>query len=156
MALDHSVIIDRFEAILTAVSTPTFLAVIPGEPLGLPLGGPYTAFWYLGRGMGTRSGEMSLSNALITERWHIECWWPREPERATFERWENDISDADQAIQMAIRGDSQLSGQCSDLWLSDSAIGYKSFPLGAQPNNLYRSLSFTVHLEDLEGEAIAP
>lgn len=155
MALDHAAIIDRFEAILGGVTTPVFEAVIPGEPLGLPLGGPYAAFWYLGRGAGTRSGEMSLSNVMVTEQWHVECWWLREPERATFERWENDISDADQAIQTAIRGDSQLSGECSDLWVSDSSVGYKSFPLGAQPNALYRSLNFTVHIEDLEGEAIA-
>jgi hypothetical protein len=155
MSIDHSAVIDRFEAILTANITPVFAAVFPGEPLGLPLGGPYAAFWYLGRGIGTRSGEMSMGNAMITESWSFACWWPREPERATLERWENDISDADQAIQTAIRGDSQLSGLCSDLWVDGSSVGYRSFPLGSQPKSLYRALTFTVHIEDLEGEAIA-
>lgn len=156
MAIDHDTVTTRLGAILQGIATPSFNAVYPGEPLGLPVGDRYAAFWYLGRGIGTRSGESTLSNAMITEQWHIECWWLRQPERASFEAWEVEIADADQGIQTAIRADSQLGGACSDSWVTDSNVGYKSFPLGPQPNALYRSLAMQLNLEDLEGEAINP
>lgn len=156
MAIDHQAIADRIQAILEANTTPQFLAVFCGEPLGLPLGGPFAAFWYLGRQpqIGTLRGQIN-----VTERWAIACWWPRQPERATLEAWEVSIADADQALQTAFRADSQLNAASTTatsrfIDLTDSTVDYRSFPLGAQPGALYRGLNFEILLNNPEGEAI--
>lgn len=151
MAIDHTDIADRIQAILEANTTPQFLAVFCGEPLGLPLGGPYAAFWYLGR----TEDEKTLGNVMPTERWQVTCWWNRQPERSTLEAWEVGIADADTALRTAFRGDSTLNGESTDLDITGSSVDYRAFPLGQQPAALYRGLSFELLILDLEGEAIS-
>lgn len=149
MTIDHSDVLDRIEAILVANSTPQFQKVIVGEPLGLPLGGPHAAVWYLGREL----DGMTLGNAMIVERYQVMCFWPRRPELATLETFENEIADADQALATAFRADSTLNGESTDLSITDSRVDYGVFPSG---NTIYRSLEFELRVLDLEGEAIAP
>lgn len=153
MTLTHATLIDRIEAILVANTSPVFLQVFPGEPLGLPVGGPYAAFWYLGRevSIGSLRGQID-----VTERYQVTCWWPRQPERATLEAFENEIADADQSLHTAFRADSSLNAASATptstfAVVTNSAVSYVVFPGSTL---VYRALEFELHVNDREGESI--
>lgn len=158
MPLNHAAIVNRIEAIMSGVqkgNSPLFKHVYPGEPLGLPVGGPYAAFWYLGRvpKFGNVRGDIE-----VYERYQIACYWPRQPEPSTLEAFENEIADADQALQTAFRADSTLSNGSGPPYqssptidITDSAVAYGGFP-ATRGAAIYRSLEFELHVLDREGE----
>lgn len=151
MTLNHTDLIDRIQTILE--STERFVQVFPGEPLGLPQGGPYAAFWYLGRevSIGSLRGQID-----VTERYQVTCWWPRQAERTTLEPFENQIADTDQALHVAFRADSSLNAASATATstfavVTNSAVSYGVFP---GSNLIYRALEFELHVNDREGESI--
>ena len=156
---DRAGIVNRIQAILVAAtkidgSTAMFLQVFPGEPLGLPVGGPYVAFWYLGDSP-PPEGLQTIGNVMLHERFQVMAFWPRQVERGTMETLENEIWDANRRLKADFRGDSQLNALVTDLDITDSVVGFGGFPLDGRAA-IYRTLEFELQIRDLEGESIAP
>lgn len=162
---DWTTIFDAIETELTAVlntaGAPAFLEVIQGEPIGLPLGGPYCCFWYLGRTKAsTAPAEETYGNVMYAGRIQIACLWPMQAERETLGAWEADIATIDTSIRRAFRANSVINSNLTDLKILDSQLGYGDLPQSqAAPNtsgrSLYRVLQLELRLDNLEGEAIA-
>jgi hypothetical protein len=149
MALVHT---DIVSAIRTILATTFTEGVFSGPPKGLPPGGPYGTFWYLGR-TDPPTGRETWGNVMLVSRWQVACIWPRYPERTTHDVLEAVIADAEQALRTAFRGDSTLNGKTTDLKITDSEVDLVSPE--TNPNSLFRSVAFELQLIDLEGEAIA-
>jgi hypothetical protein len=144
---------DEIAAVLNSDGVVAFQQVFQGEPLGLPIGGPYAAFWYMGR-TDAREGRQTLGNIMYAARIQIACFWPIQPERATQALLEADIATVDTSIRRALRANSAINSNLTDLDITDSLVDYGGFP--ATANQIYRVLMFELHLDNLEGEAIVP
>lgn len=151
---------EELELVQNSAGAPAFAQVIPGEPIGLPLGGPYCCFWYLGR-TDAREGRMTLGNVMYAARWQVMCLWPIQVERATLADWEADIATVDTNIRRRFRANSTINSTVTDLDILDSQLDYGELPGGRNPDGgvalfLYRVLQMEVRLDNLEGEEIAP
>ena len=142
----------ELSAVLNTAGTVAFADVLQGEPRGLPLGGPYACFWYSGR-EDSRSGRQTLGNIMYTARIQIACFWPVQSERSTHAAFEADIVTVDTNIRRALRANSAINSNLTDLGISDSTLDSGGFPQGTA--QLYRALTFELRLENLEGEAIS-
>lgn len=142
----------ELEAVLNTAGSVAFVDVFQGEPLGLPLGGPYACFWYMGR-EDSRAGRQTLGNVMYAARIQIACFWPIQPDRATQGPLEADIVTVDTNIRRALRANSIINSKLTDLDITDSSLDFGGFPQGT--NQLYRVLQMELRLENLEGEAIA-
>ncbi len=147
-----------FDAIDTELSdvtdqdgNPAFVDIIQGEPLGLPLGGPYCCFWYLGR-VDSRAGRQTLGNIMYAARVQVAAYWPIQ-DRTTLASFEANIATVDTSIRRAFRANSIINSNLTDLDISDSDVSYGGFPTGTQ--QMYRALMFELRFDNLEGEPIA-
>lgn len=149
----------ELEAVTNTAGGPAFADVIQGEPIGLPLGGPYACFWYLGRT--DASGGATFGNIMYAARIQIMCLWPMRAERETLGAWEADIATIDTSIRRRFRANSVINSNLTDLDILDSQVSYGDLPSsqaapGTSARNLYRVLQMELRLDNLEGEAIAP
>lgn len=151
---------DELEAVLNAAGATAFAQVFMGEPIGLPLGGPYACAWYLGRTLATTAAGAyeTHGNVMYASRIQIACLWPMQAERATLESWEADIATIDTNIRRAFHANRTINSNVTDLRIQDSDNGYGDLP-GAGGNGnqrfLYRVLQMELRLDNLEGEAIS-
>ena len=125
--LDWPTIMTAIQAELAAVvntaGAPAFGEnVIAGEPIGLPLGGPYACFWYLGReNARTANGApASYGNVMYAARIQVMCLWPRQ-DRATLAAWEADIATIDTNIRRRFRANSTTSTASQTMWFWQTA-----------------------------------
>ena len=155
--LDWNTILSAIENELRGVTNANgdlaFVDVIPGKPLGLPLGGPYACFWYEGR-IPSREGEMSMGNVMYAARIPIQCFWLRQAERSTLLALEADIATVDTGIRRAFRANSTINSTVTDLTITDTERDNGVFA-GSQNQTVYESIAFELRLDNLEGEAIS-
>ena len=145
---------DELEAVQDTAGGQAF-TVIQGEPIGLPLGGPYACFWYLGRTDATE-GRQTLGNIMYAARIQILCLWPVQPERATIGERDADIATIDTSIRRQFRANSVINSNRTDLDILESDVSYGDLPIGTGGGRaLYRVLQMELRLDNLEGEAIA-
>jgi hypothetical protein len=146
----------ELEAEINDLGAQRFVKVFPGEPLGLPPGGPYACFWYAGRTPPRHAAGFSqvLGQIMYAARIHVACFWPIQPERLSGSEWESDIAGADTSIRRRFRGNSTINNNLTDLDIDDSTVSYGGFPSGQQ--QLYRALEFDLYLDNLEGEPRTP
>lgn len=154
--MNASVAIARIKAILAATDRTTdFKRVFAGEPLGLPLSGPYAAFWLTGE---SRKGK-TLGNVMVRTNVRVRLYWELVGEDTVREAVEQEIWTAMREVQAAFRADSLLNATSdaaiADLEIGNADAGYmeQSSPTGV--NAWYRTLTFDLEIEDLEAEAIA-
>ncbi len=139
-------VLDAIATHLNAVTTPTFQHVIRAEPLSVPAS-PAVGFWYAG----DSTLFESLGDVSIEERFIIRALWRIEEASQVRESVELEVWNANRAIQTALRGDSQLGGNCTDLKLAEATVGYVQIG-GA----VFRALTIPVAVWVYESEAIAP
>ena len=155
--LDWTTILAAIENELRGVTNANgdlaFIDVIPGKPLGLPLGGPYACFWYEGR-EDSLAGQETYGNVMYAARIPIQCFWPRQAERSTLLALEADIATVDTGIRRAFRANSTINSNLTDLKISDSERDNGVFAASGN-QTVYESLVFELKLDNLEGEAIA-
>lgn len=160
---DWPAIFDAIEAELVAIQNSAgqaaFQQVIIGEPAGLPLQQkPIACAWYLGRTAPTfADSDRTFLNMMYAARVQIMVLWPIQIERVTLESWEADIATIDTNIRRALRSNSVLGGECTDLDILDSDVTYGELPRPTPPGQaqvwgLYRVLSMELRLDNLEGE----
>lgn len=156
--LDWSVIMPTIQSHLEAVTdldgVPLFRGVYEGPIIGLPLGGPYANFQYIGRMDAKSAGgnQMTLGTVMYAARIYVGCFWVRQVERATLALFDQQMAKADTDIRRAFRGDSTINSDVTDLDITDSTTSPGRFFEGPNPGVMYNALEFELHLDNLEGE----
>lgn len=148
-------------SVQNSASQTAFKDVILGEPMALPLDGPYCCVWYIGRTLANTSGgaPASLANVMYAARLQIMVLWPMQGERSKLGAWEADIATIDTGIRRALRADSTVNSSVTDLVITDSQLSYGDLPVAGATKGtfgLYRVLQMELLLDNLEGEAIEP
>jgi hypothetical protein len=112
-------VINTIDTLLGSVSTPTFAAVFRGEPLMIPTS-PVAAFWL------TQHEEdfTTLGDASTTAEFTIQCYWRMPSAQDVRESLELEVWNGIAGIKSALRGDSNLSENCTDSRPGFATTGY--------------------------------
>ena len=138
--------LDTIDTLISGVSNPSFTYVLRGEPLTIPTT-PIAAFWLTShRELFTTFGDASTACTLT-----IRCYWRQQLSPDVREDIEKEIWNAAVSIKTALRGDSQLSGNCTDSMPLDSTITIDV--LNGQP---FRTLTIPFEVEIYGEEPITP
>ena len=109
--------LDTIDSLISGVSNPSFTYVLRGEPLSVPTT-PIAAFWL------SSHTELfqTLGDASTACTFTIRCYWRQQLSPDVREDIEKEIWNAAVSIKTALRGDSNLSGNCTDSRPLDSVI----------------------------------
>ena len=138
--------LNTIDTLLATVSDPTFTAIVRGEPLSIA-GSPTAAFFLTSRASEFLTFSDASSITTITIRVYFRFQDPQDVR----ETLEEDMWDCMVNVPSALRGDSTLSGNVTDLQLGTSTTGYISIGGIA-----YRTIDFPLELEILGEVTIAP
>ena len=134
-------VLSTIDSLISGVSSPTFTAVYQGEPLQVPTT-PIAAFW-----ISSQSEDFqTLGDASTTLELMIQCYWRQQLSPNVRESIELEIYDAIVSIKTALRGDSNLSGNCTDSRPGTATVGIQV--VGGTP---FRTLSIPF-VVDVDGE----
>jgi hypothetical protein len=117
--LSRSGVLDRIDALLGTVSDPEFVSVVRGEPLSIS-GTPSVAFWVTARTV----QELTLADASSNTEITIRAYFRMQQSQDVRESLELNIWDAIVNIDTALRSDSDLAGNASDIEIGDANTGY--------------------------------
>ena len=139
-------VLSTIDSLISGVSSPTFTAVYQGEPLQVPTT-PIAAFW-----ISSQSEDFqTLGDASTTLELMIQCYWRQQLSPNVRESIELEIYDAIVSIKTALRGDSNLSGNCTDSRPGTATVGIQV--VGGTP---FRTLSIPFFVDVYGEEAISP
>lgn len=139
--------------------TSKFEAVLVGEPFSLPfqsVTGAVACTWFLGESekMGT------LGNVMVTQDWRLRLYWNLQATVEGRESIELQMWDACRLVQEAFSEDRRLRYEGVptvtrlDLGIASAEYGTTTNAEGGEVTR-YRTLTFDLHLQELEGESIA-
>ena len=137
---------DRIDALLDGVTDPDFTIVVRGEPLSISAT-PMVAFWLSSREV----SFLTFTNASTTTEMTIRAYFRMQISQDVRESTELDVWDAMVNIDSALRSDSDLNGNISDMEIGPSSTGYMEVGGVA-----YRTMDLTLTLEILDEVAITP
>ena len=139
-------VLSTIDSLISGVSSPTFTAVYQGEPLQVPTT-PIEAFW-----ISSQSEDFqTLGDASTTLELMIQCYWRQQLSPNVRESIELEIYDAIVSIKTALRGDSNLSGNCTDSRPGKATVGIQV--VGGTP---FRTLSIPFFVDVYGEETITP
>ena len=139
-------VLSTIDSLISGVSSPTFPAVYQGEPLQVPTT-PIAAFW-----ISSQSEDFqTLGDASTTLELMIQCYWRQQLSPNVRESIELEIYDAIVSIKTALRGDSNLSGNCTDSRPGTATVGIQV--VGGTP---FRTLSIPFFVDVYGEETITP
>ena len=139
-------VLSTIDSLIAVVSSPTFTAVYQGEPLQVPTT-PIAAFW-----ISSQSEDFqTLGDASTTLELMIQCYWRQQLSPNVRESIELEIYDAIVSIKTALRGDSNLSGNCTDSRPGTATVGIQV--VGGTP---FRTLSIPFFVDVYGEETITP
>ena len=144
--MSRSGVLSTIDSLISGVSSPTFTAVYQGEPLQVPTT-PIAAFW-----ISSQSEDFqTLGDASTTLELMIQCYWRQQLSPNVRESIELEIYDAIVSIKTALRGDSNLSGNCTDSRPGTATVGIQV--VGGTP---FRTLSIPFFVDVYGEETITP
>ena len=139
-------VLSTIDSLISGVSSPTFTAVYQGEPLQVPTT-PIAAFW-----ISSQSEDFqTLGDASTTLELMIRCYWRQQLSPNVRESIELEIYDAIVSIKTALRGDSNLSGNCTDSRPGTATVGIQV--VGGTP---FRTVSVPFFVDVYGEETITP
>lgn len=138
--------LDAILAHLEGLAAPRFEYVEATNPISVPPG-DRAAFVYYRGDIGLFD---TLADSSIAERLMITCLWRPGSSVQVSKAIEVEMQRANRAIQRALKGDSQLGGNATDLKLGDTEAGY--LVIG---NISLRALSIPFDVWIYEAEPIA-
>ena len=144
--MSRSGALDRIDALLGTVTDPAFSAVMRGEPMSISQT-PVLAFWLNGRSV----DFLTLADESRRVDLTIRAYFRMQVSQDVRESLELNVWDAIVNIDSALRGDSNLSGNVSDISIGGASTGYSS--IGGLA---YRTIDIPLQLEILGEVAIAP
>ena len=136
----------RIDALLSSVNDPQFAAVMRGEPLGIS-GTPLCAFWLTGR----TTTAMTLRDTITETTFTIRVYFRMQSSGDVRESIEEELWDAATNIDVALRGDADLSGNVSDSNVGNAVTGYTNIGGVA-----YRTLDIPFTVEIMGDVTITP
>lgn len=160
--INAAAVIDALVAALQGVADQNrpmggkrLLAVIAGVPVGGTDVDRAGYIWWDGED----TERETLGNVMVTHRFVIALAWVVRPSRALYAELEAEIIDTVRAVKAALRADSTLGGEVTDLKLSTAvrSTGPLAEPVvsgGSAP--VYHIVQFDVLIDDYEAEVIAP
>lgn len=111
--------ISTIDTLLSGVSDPTFRTVFRGEPMSVPET-PCVAFWFAGRDVDfTTFTDVSSLNEFT-----IRAYWRLQASTNIREDIELELWNASVSIPTALRGDSDLSGNVTDMTIGASTTAF--------------------------------
>ena len=120
--MSRSGAITTIDSLLSGVTSPTFTAVYQGQPLSIPTT-PIAAFW-----LNTHEEDFTtLTDSSTIATFLITCYWRMQPSPDVRETIEGEVWDAIVNIKSALRGDSALSGNCTDSRPGTATVGFEDF-----------------------------
>tara|TARA_B100000745_G_C20070679_1_gene365469 strand:+ start:109 stop:543 length:435 start_codon:yes stop_codon:yes gene_type:complete len=144
--LSRSGALDRIEALLDGVTDPNFIIVARGEPLSISAT-PMVAFWLSSREV----TFLTFTNASTTTEITIRVYFRMQASQDMRGTTELDVWDAMVNIDTALRSDSNLSDNISDMEIGPCNTGYMEIGGVA-----YRTMDVILTLEILDEVAITP
>ena len=139
-------VLSTIDSLISGVSAPTFTAVYQGAPVQVPTT-PIAAFW-----ISSQSEDFqTLGDASTTLELMIQCYWRQQLSPNVRESIELEIYDAIVSIKTALRGDSNLSGNCTDSRPGTATVGIQV--VGGTP---FRTLSIPFFVDVYGEETITP
>tara|TARA_R110002033_G_scaffold168217_3_gene207868 strand:- start:680 stop:1114 length:435 start_codon:yes stop_codon:yes gene_type:complete len=112
-------VLNTIDSLLGSVSNPTFTAVLRGEPLLVP-STPIVSFWLAQH----EEDFTTLGDASTIAEFTIRCYWRVPNAQDVRESLELEVWDAIASIKSALRGDSNLSDNCTDSRPGFASTGY--------------------------------
>ncbi len=144
--MSRSGAIDRIDALLGSVTNPTFGAVLRGEPMAIAQT-PTVAFWMTGREV----DFLTLNDVSSLTEFTIRAYWRLQMSRDIREDIELEVWDATVNIDGALRGDSDLAGNVSDIDIGSASTGYTDIGGVA-----YRTLDIPLSVQIMSEITITP
>jgi len=144
--MSRSGALSRIDALLASVSTPTFQYVVQGEPLSINAS-PVCAFWLSSRAVSVTT----LTQVSSLTEFTVRAYWRVQSSQDVRESIELNVWDACVNIASALRGDSNLSGNVSDLEIGTATTGYTE--IGGL---IFRTLNIPLSVEILGEVTITP
>ena len=117
--MSRSGAMDRIDALLGTVSDPTFTSVLRGEPLSIN-GTPVVAFWITSREV----DFLTLTDVSSFTEITIRAYFRMQVSQDVREDLELNIWDAIVNIDTALRGDSDLAGNVTDMEILEATTAY--------------------------------
>ena len=117
--MSRSGALDRIDVLLGTVSDPAFTAVLRGEPMAIG-GSPVCAFWVAGR----QVDFLTLSDVSSLTDITIRAYFRMQISQDIREDLELDIWDAIVNMDTALRGDSDLAGNVTDMQIGEATTGF--------------------------------
>tara|TARA_R100000808_G_scaffold8138_1_gene23153 strand:- start:1002 stop:1433 length:432 start_codon:yes stop_codon:yes gene_type:complete len=143
--MSRSGVLTTIDTLLTGV-TPAFSTVYRYELLSVPTT-PCAAFWLSEH----RELFETFTDASTNAVFNIKCYWRPQMSPDTGEDLDAEIWDVVVAIKTALRGDSQLSGNCTDSKPGDATVTLEL--INGQP---YRTATIPFDVWIYGEETIAP
>ncbi len=144
--MSRSGVIDRIDALLASVSSPTFGEVLRGEPMMLSQT-PSVAFW-----LANREVEfLTLGDASSLTEFTIRAYWRLQVSRDIREDVELEVWNAIVNIDTALRGDSDLAGNADNIVIGTASTGYTDMGGVA-----YRTLEISLSVQIMGEVTITP
>ncbi len=144
--MSRSGALDRIDTLLASVTSPTFGSVLRGEPMSIPET-PTVAFWFAGRDV----DFTTLRDVSSISEFTIRAYWRLQISKNIREDIELDLWNAAVNIPAALRGDSDLSGNVTDMVIGGSTTAFTEMGGIA-----YRTLDVPVTLEIYSEVTITP
>ena len=117
--MSRSGALDRIDALLVGITDPTFGAVLRGEPLSISVT-PVVAFWLSGREV----SFLTLGDASSATEFTIRAYFRMQASQNIRETTELTIWNAAVSIDTALRSDSDLAGNVTDIVIGSATTGY--------------------------------
>ena len=144
--MSRSGVLSTIDSLIGGVSSPTFAAVYQGEPLSIPTT-PVAAFWL------EDHSELftTLGDASTVATFTIRCYWRMVESPDVRETIEAEVWDAIVNIKTALRGDANLSGNCTDSNPTEASIEFEEIG-----GNVYRTITIGFEVEIYGEMSIVP
>ena len=144
--MSRSGVLSTIDTLIDGVTSPNFTMVYRGEPLSIPTT-PMAAFWIESHNeLFTTLGDVST-----TTEFTIQCYWRMVDSPDVRETIEAEVWDAIVNIKTALRGDSNLSGNCTDSRPMDAEVSYEEVG-----GNVYRIVTIPFEVDIYSEEVITP
>lgn len=144
--MSRSGVLTTIDSLIDGVTSPDFAVVYRGEPLSIPTT-PVAAFWL------EEHNELftTLGDASTVATFMIRCYWRMVESPDVRETIEAEVWDAIVNIKTALRGDANLSGNCTDSNPTEASIDFEEIG-----GNVYRTVSIGFDVEIYGEMSITP
>ena len=148
----------RIDAILdgyqfTGETAPFFAKVFRSEPLNLTPANRLCAYWVQDI-HDPPEGSMTFGNWMYEHTIRVKCFWQLTPDEGTRENRELELFTVSHELPGLFLGDVSLNGTVTDCLVANFLVETEQWPPYVDNPGWWRTLTFDLHVKNLEGEVI--